>query len=490
MLENHIRAADSAGVPVLVRVTANQPVQILHALDAGAAGVIVPHVDTAEQAAAAVRAAHYPPHGSRGFALSTRAGRYGATRTDVHMRTAERTLVIAQIEDVAALPHVAAIAATPRLDAVWVGPSDLSLSLGRPGRPDHPDVLAAIDRIVADTHRAANAKLCVLARDEREAARGAAAARTSSCSTHSTSSARASPSWPPRARRTAVPCSRPPTRFRRLVDISASTNDPVYTGYQNKTILERFRLDGQAALVTGAGQGIGRAFAHALAEAGADVAVVDLDAAKAAAVAGELRAKGTTALALAIDVTDPDQVAEMVDRVVADLGGLHVAVNNAGVNRNSGAEDTSLSEWDEVFALNLRAVFSCCQAEARAMFRRGRGKIINTASMAALIVPHPQKQAAYNASKAGVVQLTRTLAAEWADRGVRVNCISPGIIRTALIDGNPALRPLVERWVADIPLGRLGEVTDLQAGLVYLACEASDYMTGHNLVIEGGQTLW
>ncbi|MCQ0010753.1 HpcH/HpaI aldolase family protein [Actinomadura madurae] len=169
MLENHIRAADSAGVPVLVRVTANQPVQILHALDAGAAGVIVPHVDTAEQAAAAVRAAHYPPHGSRGFALSTRAGRYGATRTDVHMRTAERTLVIAQIEDVAALPHVAAIAATPRLDAVWVGPSDLSLSLGRPGRPDHPDVLAAIDRIVADTHRAANAKLCVLARDEREA---------------------------------------------------------------------------------------------------------------------------------------------------------------------------------------------------------------------------------------------------------------------------------------------------------------------------------
>lgn len=114
------------------------------------------------------------------------------------------------------------------------------------------------------------------------------------------------------------------------MDISASTNDPVYTGYQNKTILERFRLDGQAALVTGAGQGIGRAFAHALAEAGADVAVVDLDAAKAAAVAGELRAKGTTALALAIDVTDPDQVAEMVDRVVADLGGLHVAVNNAG----------------------------------------------------------------------------------------------------------------------------------------------------------------
>lgn len=266
--------------------------------------------------------------------------------------------------------------------------------------------------------------------------------------------------------------------------------DAVYHGYENKTIFERLALNGRAAVVTGAGQGIGRAFAHALAEAGAAVAVVDLDAAKAKTVADELVTKGARALAIAADVTDPGQVEEMVDQAQSAFGGLHIAVNNAGVNRNSAAEETSLAEWDEVFALNTRAVFSCCQAEARLMLAQGYGKIVNTASMASIIVPHPQKQAAYNASKAAVVQLTRTLAAEWADRGVRVNCISPGIIRTALIDANPALRPLVDRWIADIPMGRLGEVTDLQAAVVYLASEASDYMTGHNLAIEGGQTLW
>ena len=180
----------------------------------------------------------------------------------------------------------------------------------------------------------------------------------------------------------------------------------------------------------------------------------------------------------------------MVSDAVAALGGLEVAVNNAGVNRNSPAEETPIEEWDEVFALNARAVFRCCQEEARAMLGQGYGKIVNTASMSSLIVPHPQKQAAYNASKAAVVQLTRTLAAEWADRGVRVNCISPGIIRTALIERSDALRPLVAEWLTQIPMGRLGEVTDLQAAIVYLTCEASDYMTGHNLVIEGGQTLW
>ncbi|XP_024237707.1 uncharacterized protein zgc:113054 isoform X1 [Oncorhynchus tshawytscha] len=270
---------------------------------------------------------------------------------------------------------------------------------------------------------------------------------------------------------------------------SKVTDDEVFRGLNGRSILDRMRLDGRVAYVTGAGQGIGRAFAHALGEAGAKVAVVDLDQGKAEAVAEELTLKGINCIAITADISKSLDVERMIDSIVSKWGAIQIACNNAGINMNSASEDTSLEEWDQTFDVNLRGTFMCCQAAGRVMLKQGYGKIINTASMASLIVPHPQKQLAYNTSKAGVVKLTQTLGTEWIDRGVRVNCISPGIVDTPLIHSE-SLRPLVQRWLSDIPAGRLALVTDLQAAVVYLASDASDYMTGHNLVIEGGQSLW
>lgn len=265
--------------------------------------------------------------------------------------------------------------------------------------------------------------------------------------------------------------------------------DDVFRGFEGHGILDRLRLDGKVAYVTGGGQGIGRAFGHALGEAGAKVTIVDMDLQKAEAVAHELRLKGINSVAMAADISKEEDVKRVVDAIVANWGRIDIACNNAGINMNSASEDTTLEEWDKTFNVNLRGLFICCQAAGRVMLSQGYGKIINTASMASLIVPHPQKQLAYNTSKAGVVKLTQTLGTEWIDRGVRVNCISPGIVDTPLIHSE-ALKPLVKRWLADIPAGRLAQVTDLQAAVVYLASEASDYMTGHNLVIDGGQSLW
>ncbi|XP_063282863.1 2,4-dienoyl-CoA reductase [(3E)-enoyl-CoA-producing], mitochondrial-like [Pelobates fuscus] len=267
------------------------------------------------------------------------------------------------------------------------------------------------------------------------------------------------------------------------------SNDAVFSGYNRCCILDRLRLDGKVAYVTGGGQGIGRAFSHALGEAGAKIAVIDIALEKAKTVALELELKGIKSVAMAADVSKEEDVQRIVDNIVANWGRIDIACNNAGINMNSASEDTTLEEWDKTFNVNLRGLFMCCQAAGRVMLSQGYGKIINTASMASLIVPHPQKQLAYNTSKAGVVKLTQTLGTEWIDRGVRVNCISPGIVDTPLIHTD-ALKPLVQCWMNDIPAGRLAQVTDLQAAVVFLASEASDYMTGHNLVIEGGQSLW
>jgi NAD(P)-dependent dehydrogenase (short-subunit alcohol dehydrogenase family) len=260
-----------------------------------------------------------------------------------------------------------------------------------------------------------------------------------------------------------------------------------------KPILERFRLNDRVALVTGGGQGIGRAYAHALSEAGAAVAVVDIGAEYAEAVVGELKAKGIDAMAVTADVSEPDQVQSMVDAVMKRWGKLTIGVNNAGIGLWEAAETLTKEQWDKVIALNLTGVFLCAQAEGRVMLEAGYGKIINTASMSGHIVNTPQNQAPYNSSKAAVIHLTRSLAAEWSARGVRVNSISPGYTRTLLVDNllaTPLGQQVMPTWMGMTPMGCMIDVTDLQGAAVYLAAAASDMMTGHDLIIDAGYCCW
>ena len=254
------------------------------------------------------------------------------------------------------------------------------------------------------------------------------------------------------------------------------------------TILDKFSLRGRTALVTGAGRGFGRAFAQALAEAGADVACVDIDGDSAAAAASELAALGVRTLGIQTDVTRAARVEAMVRRVVDEWRHLDIAVNNAGIARGAPAEVMTEADWDAVVDVNLKSVFLCCQAEARVMLPAGRGSIVNTASMSATIVNRPQPQANYNAAKAGVVHLTKSCAAEWASRGVRVNCISPGHSITPMTAFASA--EWKATWVANAPMGRLGTPEDYMGAVVFLASDASAYATGLDLIVDGGYVLW
>ena len=256
-------------------------------------------------------------------------------------------------------------------------------------------------------------------------------------------------------------------------------------------IIDKFRLDGKSAFVTGGARGIGKSVATAFAEAGADVAIVDVDIATAEATAAEIAAAtGRRMTAIACDVTDPEQVDRMVDEVVKTYGKLDVAFCNAGICINEAAENMTYAQWSKVININLTGVFLTAQAVGRQMLKQGGGSIINTASMSAHIVNVPQPQCAYNASKAGVIQLTKSLAVEWAARNVRVNCISPGYIGTDLTLNSPSLVPLIEQWNQMSPIHRLGKPEELQAICVYLASDASPFTTGGDFVVDGAFTCF
>jgi NAD(P)-dependent dehydrogenase (short-subunit alcohol dehydrogenase family) len=256
-----------------------------------------------------------------------------------------------------------------------------------------------------------------------------------------------------------------------------------------RSVLDSFRLDERRAFVTGGAAGIGAAIAIALAEAGADVAVLDIDAEAAEAVAEAVRQNGRRGLAVRCDVTSPADVAATIDQVVGEFGGLDIAVNNAGIVVTATAEEMSSDDWDRVMEVNLRGVFLCAQRAGRVMLEQGRGgSILNTASMSASIVNHPQPQCSYNASKAGVVQLTKSLASEWAAAGIRVNSLSPGYTSTLLTSGDE-LAELRAQWTALTPIPRMAEVDDLTGPAVFLVSDAARFMTGHDLVVDGGYTI-
>jgi len=248
-------------------------------------------------------------------------------------------------------------------------------------------------------------------------------------------------------------------------------------------VLDSFRLDGKVAVVTGGNRGIGRALAQALGEAGARVAIAARDAARSEQVAGELGA-----LAVTTDVTDSASVEGMLETVTAELGPVDVLVNNSGLCYHRPALDVPEQEWRAVFDVNVDGLWHCSRVVGRQMVERGTGSIVNIGSISAQIVNRPQWQPAYNASKAAVHQLTKSLAAEWAPHGVRVNALAPGYIKTEMAPvDDPHFKP---RWIDDAPMQRYALPEELGPSIVYLASDASSFMTGSVLVIDGGYTLF
>lgn len=250
--------------------------------------------------------------------------------------------------------------------------------------------------------------------------------------------------------------------------------------------LSLFDLTGRKALVSGAAVGIGRGCATALAGAGADVAVVDLNEQAGEKTAEELRSMGVDALFVSCDVTQKDQVQAMMGRVVERFGRLDIAVNNAGIAVLGADEEIDQAAWDQVIAVNLTGTFLCAQAESQQMIRQAPegGKIINIASMSATIA---NCNASYDASKAGVAHMTRTLAAEWGRFNINVNCISPSYVLTPMHASTPLV--VRERIRELTPLGHVERPDDLHGAMIFLASAASHYVTGLDLMVDGGHTL-
>lgn len=257
------------------------------------------------------------------------------------------------------------------------------------------------------------------------------------------------------------------------------------------SILSKFKLEGKTAIVTGAARGLGKAMAIGMAEVGANIVIPDIDLDTAETTAREISSIGVKSVALKMDVTKEKEITDMVDKVIKEFGRIDILVNNAGICIHSPAERMSKEDWENVININLTGVFLCSREVAKVMIEAKEGSIINIASMSAYIVNYPQPQVSYNASKAGIIQFTKSLAAEWAQYNIRVNAIAPGYMMTKMTADYLRKNPEMEKYfIGPTPMKRMGLPEELQGAVVYLASEASSFMTGNILIIDGGYTVY
>lgn len=256
-------------------------------------------------------------------------------------------------------------------------------------------------------------------------------------------------------------------------------------------VMELMSLEKRVAIVTGGGQGLGKSMAIALAQAGANIVIAARHIETAMETKQLIEAEGVRCTVIRADVREENDVRTMVAQVMDEYGRIDVLFNNAGTWRGDDAEKVTTEDWREVIDVNLTGPFIVSREVGKVMLKQGKGSIVNIASMSGMIVNTPQNQCAYNASKGGLIMLTKSMATEWAARGVRVNALCPGYMRTEMSEDRYRRKdPAIERWFSMTPMGRSGVPDELMGAAVYLASDASGFTTGTTLLVDGGYTAW